>query len=95
MSAKDREDAREAAQAVRDGEPVLVMYGDKIQVGDRVKHYGQRFTGSATATVTGFEIIDDPRLWNYPWVKVHVKRDNPDSQAYPSPWDWDRVEDRT
>jgi hypothetical protein len=32
----------------------VVMYRQVANVGSRVKHYGQPWTGCATATVTGF-----------------------------------------
>jgi hypothetical protein len=68
-----------------------VMSGDVAVVGSRVKHYAQRFTGCATATVVGFSIADKPT--RSAWVSVHVEHDSAVSaEQYPSPWDWDRTE---
>jgi hypothetical protein len=66
-----------------------VMSGETAEVGSRVKHYAQRWTGCATATVVGFSIADKPAAW----VRVHVEHDSAVSaEQYPSPWDWDRTE---
>lgn len=67
-----------------------VMYGETARVGDRVKHFGERFTGLATATVVGFNRCGDIRPSQ---IKVIVKPDNPDSPYASLPgWDWDRTE---
>jgi len=64
-----------------------VMYGETAKIGSRVKHYAERYTPYATATVTGFS--HDSK--SHSWVKVHIKHDNPGT-VYSSPWDWDRTE---
>lgn len=58
------------------------------QIGSRVKHYGQRFTGEATATVTGFS-----RDQTTGHLMVLVSHDNP-SNGYDMPggWSLDRTE---
>jgi len=61
--------------------------GDKmIEPGGRVKHYGERHTGSATATVVGF--YHDP---NTPHLQVRVKLDSQNC-SYGNTWDLDRTE---
>ncbi len=70
-----------------------VMMEKTVVVGDRVRHYGQRFTSRATATVTGFSIAEDMRDTEHPgrpWVKIHVDQDAPGSW-HKDEWDWDRT----
>lgn len=67
---------------VGDIDRATVMYGGAAYVGSRVKHYGQRWTGCATATVLGFAEEG---------LRVHVRLD--DAAAWPGTvWDWDRTE---
>lgn len=72
------------------------MYGDTAQIGSRVKHYGQRYTGCATATVTGFVRAGDtpnPMGYRDDWIKVLVDHDSDESAyAFKDGWDWDRTE---
>lgn len=63
-----------------------VMGGRTVRVGDTVKHFGQRFTGCATARVVGFETIGT-------WVRVRVEYiDGYREAGYGTTWDWDRTE---
>ncbi len=73
-----------------------VMLGDVARVGSRVKHFGQRYTEWATATVVGFQSIGDPGVENPMgfrdgWIKVLVEPDS-DRDVYGLEWDWDRTE---
>jgi hypothetical protein len=63
-----------------------VMFRQVAQLGSRVKHYAQRWTGCATATVIGFKDVGEGR----PWIRVLVEPDKPDQ--YGNEWDWDRTE---
>jgi hypothetical protein len=65
------------------------VLGGTIRVGSRVKHYGQRWTGYATATVT--EIHVEVPGFRPDWARVTVRQD--DDVNWPtSVWDWDRTE---
>ena len=77
--------AKNDAPEVSELSEATVMYGETARIGSRVKHFGQRFTGCATATVTGFREQDG-------WVKVLVDHDNPESAHNFPAWDWDRTE---
>lgn len=75
------------------------MYGKTVRVGSRVKHYSQRYTPYATATVRGFCDVGhrspdwdgDTRLPF--WIKVLVEHDDERNAAqYPNGWDWDRTQ---
>jgi protein-disulfide isomerase-like protein with CxxC motif len=76
-----------------------VMNGETAEIGSRVKHYGQRYTGCATATVVGFseETFDDltgaqKAVYDgHPGVKVYVEPVS-EGDVYGSVWDWDRTE---
>lgn len=70
-------------------ETATVMYRKEAVIGSRVKHYGERFTGCATATIVGFE-EQDYSYRGVPWIKVLVKQDRP--SLYGDRWDWDRTE---
>lgn len=70
-----------------------------VKVGSRVKHFGQRYTGCATATVLGFRDVGhespdhdgDARLPS--WIKVLVEHDaSPSGYDRPDGWDADRTE---
>jgi hypothetical protein len=59
-------------------------------IGSRVRHYGQRYTPWATATVIGFR---SDREIGRPWIKVLVKHDRPGGgYDFPDGWDWDRTQ---
>lgn len=66
-----------------------VMYKKVAKIGDRVKHFAQRYGNPGTATVGGFYV--DPEAPKLGWIKVRVKPDNP-SSCYGNTWDWDRTE---
>lgn len=83
---------RRCVEAVKSGQPVPVI-GGSIVVGSRVKHMNQGFGDvDGTATVTGFEVIDDS------WVKILVKEERPGDSTFlssgASKWDFDRTEKR-
>ncbi len=64
------------------------VMGRKVAtIGSRVKHYCQRYGGTATATVVGFYY--DPEA-SEKWIKVRVKPDWANDQ-YGNTWDWDRT----
>ncbi len=68
-----------------------VMFGKRVEVGARVKHWGQRYTPFATATVIGFYHAEG--FSPQPWVKVLVEHDHTDTAYnFPAGWDWDRTE---
>lgn len=83
-----------------------VLHGVTVCVGSRVKHFGQRYTGSATATVEGFIDVGHASLdrrsdyLRSSWIIVLVRPDNPNESygSYPKredglrEWDWDRTE---
>jgi hypothetical protein len=62
------------------------MYGYRLLVGDRVKHFGQRYTGGPTATLVGFELDSDYEVW-----KAVVTPDPRDPGSYGTRWDLDRT----
>jgi hypothetical protein len=66
------------------------VLGDRtVQVGSRVKHYGQRWTGCATATVIAINV--DVPGFRPDWARIAVRQD--DNANWPtSVWDWDRTE---
>ena len=68
----------------------VVIGGRVARIGDRVKHFGERFTGDATATVIGFNQLGQVGPSR---IKVIVKPDSPNSvyASFPG-WDWDRTE---
>jgi hypothetical protein len=67
----------------------MVMYRKVVTRGSRVKHFGEGFTGEATATVVGFYNEGTPQ---WPAIKVIIKPDRPDNlyAGFPA-WDQDRV----
>jgi hypothetical protein len=67
------------------------MYGEHASIGSRVKHYGQRYTGSATATIIGFYHEPGAFFRGKPWVKVLLEHDEPNAYDQRD-WDWDRTE---
>jgi hypothetical protein len=70
-----------------------VMYRETAEIGSRVKHYGQRYTGAATATVVGFRIEPGHSYRGKPWIKVLVEHDDPLTfYNFDDGWDWDRTE---
>jgi hypothetical protein len=69
-----------------------VSHGKIAKIGDRVKHFGQRYTGCATATIVGFERMEGHYWRGKQWVKVVVEIDPKDSGMYGTRWDWDRTE---
>jgi hypothetical protein len=83
-----------------------VLQSDTARIGSRVKHYGQRYIGCATATVEGFIDVGHespdarPDYLRPSWIIVLVRPDNPDEfyGSYPKredglrEWDWDRTE---
>lgn len=77
--------------AIRRAEPEeihVVCHAHTARVGDRVRHYGQRYNyREGTATITGFEV--GPQGYPCDWVKVLVQEDAP--SVYGSSWDWDRT----
>jgi hypothetical protein len=87
----------EAAQSASQITEATVCRGDVARIGSRVKHYGQRWTGCATATVVGFRDVghaSPDRVEGYlrpSWIKVLVKPDRPNG-PYGNTWDWDRTE---
>jgi hypothetical protein len=65
---------------------VEVMYGQVVHRGSRVKHFGQRYTCWATATVVGF-------YYHEGRIKVLLKHDDPDEPYnFTGGWDADRTE---
>jgi hypothetical protein len=65
-----------------------------VKVGDRVRHSGQRFTGAATATITGFSVDPSMHDTDHPgrsWVKIHVVQDQQRGMWPKDEWDWDRT----
>ena len=65
----------------------VVVDGKVILIGDRVRHYGQRYNfaeGTATVVACGHcpERSD--------WIMVEVKPDQP-LDSYGVCWDWDRT----
>lgn len=70
----------------------LVMFQGVARIGSRVKHWGQRYTESATATVVGFTAR--PQHSDRHWIRVQVKPDKGDGGLYGTEWDWDRTEIR-
>ncbi len=64
-----------------------------VRIGDRVKHFGQRYTSNGTATVIGFYDNGSP---GHPWIKVLVKTKRPtgiyEDIGQTQGWDWDRTE---
>jgi hypothetical protein len=84
----------DSAQSASQITEATVMRGQVVRIGSRVKHWGQRWTGCATATVVGFERAGDtpnPLGFAPDWVKVLVEPDSEPSM-YGSAWDWDRTE---
>ncbi len=70
-----------------------VMYGETARIGSRVKHYGQRYTGSATATVVGFRRAGPDEGYRGDWIKVLVEHDSEKTvHDFEGGWDWDRTE---
>lgn len=72
------------------------MNGQRARVGSRVKHFGERYTGGATATVVGFCTDRSGAYRQQPWIKVLINPDAPESafgrQGLEHGWDWDRTE---
>ncbi len=80
-----------------------ITHRKRAVIGDRVKHMGQRFTDSATATILGFratspaEGMRNTERPGEPWIKVIVRPDNPE-ETYGRrkngtwEWDWDRTQ---
>lgn len=63
-----------------------IMHGYTVLIGDRVKHFGQRYGyGNGTATVVGFKYDENGNL------KVLIEPDGGHS-AYGNEWDADRTE---
>lgn len=63
----------------------VIMYNQVAVVGSRVKHWAQRYTEFATATVEGFYEEASGK------GKVRVKPDKP-NDTFGNTWDWDRTE---
>jgi hypothetical protein len=81
-------DTTQADPAITSAE---IMYREQATIGSRVKHYGQRYTGCATATIIGFRLATPREMSPRTWVKVLVEHDEPN--AYDQwDWDWDRTE---
>lgn len=91
-AARERERRAEAPQPDPAITSAEVMYRETARIGSRVKHYGQRYTGCATATVIGF--YHPGGSWRgKPWVKVLVAHDSPKTvYNFSDGWDWDRTE---
>jgi hypothetical protein len=72
---------------------VTVMGGQLVTRGARVKHYAQRFTGCATATVTGFYNAGTEK---HPWIMVLITGDDPNEYfsecGQIRGWDYDRTQ---
>jgi hypothetical protein len=72
---------------------VAVLHRDTVRRGDRVKHWAQRYTGCATATVIGF--YNEGTAAN-PWMMVLVSGDNPENYfseaGLERGWDYDRTQ---
>lgn len=87
-----------AAQSASQIREATVLRGDVARIGSRVKHYGQRWTGCATATVVGFRDVghaspDHEEGYLRPsWIRVAVKPDAEVGTVYGTEWDWDRTE---
>jgi hypothetical protein len=65
----------------------IVMHSETAHIGDRVKHFGQRYgNGEGTAEVTGFREEDGN-------IIVLVKPDNPNN-GFPLPGWMGRRQDR-
>ncbi len=65
-----------------------VMYRRVAEIGTRVRHYAQRYTPWATATVVGF--YKQP---GHDWIRVLVEPDRPGNRdgLQAGDWDWDRT----
>lgn len=95
-----------STQSERQITEAKVLRSATARVGSRVKHYGQRYTGCATATVEGFLDVGHaspdarPDYLRPSWIIVLVRTDNPDEFYGSHPkrddglreWDWDRTE---
>jgi hypothetical protein len=82
------------SQSERQITETTVMRGETARIGSRVKHYGQRWTGRATATVVGFRRVGDgpnPMGVREDWIMVVVEPDS-EPNSYGRAWDWDRTE---
>lgn len=71
-----------------------VCYNEVVRVGDRVRHYGQRYNYSeGTATITGFRELGPEDGYRTgtgePWVKILVDEDR--DSLYGGEWDYDRT----
>lgn len=77
-------------------ETVTVLGRNVVRRGDRVKHYSQRWTGCATATVIGFY---NERGATNPWMRVLALGDNPSEYfsqlGHDRGWDYDRTQAAT